>query len=295
MARKVFVSSDMGVDPRLLDVAERDPMAALMWPWLLASLDDWGRGEADPRRLKHTLFPAIDIVTTDVIAAALDLFESVGLVTRYDDDGRPLVAVPVDKWFRWQTHIRSEKRSNDTSRYPAPPIAGLREESRERTQNPASLHHASPRRAAPVARNSAQTDPSPAPSPDTPPDTAPTSGRPMLIEQAVTLIAARRRVGELAATKTHPKRWAKAALDGIRREVTDHAGSTPTASLDPTQMADALEPRRATATITECNACGWNTDTGTPHGHAHSEWLAADDHRKPTLTIVDNEPKGGGG
>jgi hypothetical protein len=48
--RKVFLSSDMSVDERLLLVSQGQSMASLVWPWLLTALDDWGRCEAAPLR-----------------------------------------------------------------------------------------------------------------------------------------------------------------------------------------------------------------------------------------------------
>jgi hypothetical protein len=45
----------------------------------------------------------------------------VALITLYEVDGKRYMAVKPDKWFRYQTHIRQEKRDKDESRPPAPP------------------------------------------------------------------------------------------------------------------------------------------------------------------------------
>ena len=56
MGRTVYITSDMSSDENLIRVAEQDTKAALIWPWILASLDDWGRGEAKPREIKAKVF-----------------------------------------------------------------------------------------------------------------------------------------------------------------------------------------------------------------------------------------------
>ena len=121
MGRKVFVSSDIAVDERLIDVAAEDGKAALLWPWLLTAMDDWGRAEASPKRLKARVFPSNPIVTADDIQSALLLFEQVGLVVLYMVDGKPYMAVREETWWRYQTHIHKSKRRKDESKIPAPP------------------------------------------------------------------------------------------------------------------------------------------------------------------------------
>lgn len=134
MGRKVFITSDMSVDEKLVEVAEQKPQAALFWPWLLTAFDDWGRAEAAPKRLKAKVFPAITAVTSEDIAEALQLFTNAGLIIMYEVGGKPYMAIPPEKWFKYQTHIRREKRGNDRSRHPAPPnisSARVRESARE--------------------------------------------------------------------------------------------------------------------------------------------------------------------
>lgn len=121
MGHKIFISSDMSVDARLIDVGERSSLAALLWPWLLTAFDDWGRSEASVKRLKAQVFPMLAEVSIAVIDEALQLYAETGLITLYDVDGRRYMAIPSEKWFSYQTHIRSEKRERDSSRYPAPP------------------------------------------------------------------------------------------------------------------------------------------------------------------------------
>ncbi|WP_156900244.1 DnaD domain-containing protein [Alicyclobacillus contaminans] len=125
MARKVFVSSDMSQDERLIDVAEHDPQAALLWPWLLTAFDDWGRARASAKRLKATVFPMIETVTAETIESALQQYAHVGLIVLYEVDGVQYMAIPEDKWYKYQTHMkRSNRRPGKDkmqSDYPAPP------------------------------------------------------------------------------------------------------------------------------------------------------------------------------
>ena len=55
--RKIFIADSACTDEALMEVADQNPLAALLWPWLLLSLDDWGRGSANPRQLRARLFP----------------------------------------------------------------------------------------------------------------------------------------------------------------------------------------------------------------------------------------------
>ncbi len=122
MPRKMYVSDEMGLDNALADVAEDDVMSALIWPWLIPYLDDWGRGDANPRRIKAKIFPMFDAITTSVIAKALDGFVGAGLLHVYTVEGKPYMSVScgADKWFEYQSHVHGSKRTQDKSRYPAP-------------------------------------------------------------------------------------------------------------------------------------------------------------------------------
>lgn len=112
--RKVFVSSDMSVDERLLLVSERNGMAALPWPWLLTALDDWGRCEAAPLRLKARVWPMNDAVSVALISEALDLFAEVALIERYTVEGREYLA--------YLDHLMDQRRfAVRPSRHPDPP------------------------------------------------------------------------------------------------------------------------------------------------------------------------------
>lgn len=120
MARKVYVSSDMSEDETLIDIAEIDPVANLLWPWFITAFDDWGRAQAAPKRIKHSIFPSNDMVTVDTINKALALYHNHKLIQLYAVDGKEYMSINPEKWFKWQTHIRKEKRETDGSKCPPP-------------------------------------------------------------------------------------------------------------------------------------------------------------------------------
>ena len=119
--RKIYFADSACTDEALMRVADENPVAALLWPWFLLILDDWGRGSANPRQLRARLFPENPAVTVELVSKAIDLFAAADLVLLYVVNGKRYVAIAADKWFRYQTHIRSEKRTKDGSRFPAPP------------------------------------------------------------------------------------------------------------------------------------------------------------------------------
>jgi|GEM_PF-1974041 len=140
MSRKVYITSEMSFDERLLGIAEEDQLAALIWPWILTVFDDWGRAEAIPNKLKAKVFPGNEMVSANSIDSALHLYHKYELIQIYEVDDRQYMAISHKKWFKYQTHIRKSKREVDESRYPAPPIARecaqVSEESRENTPSP---------------------------------------------------------------------------------------------------------------------------------------------------------------
>lgn len=154
MAHKVYISSDISLDEPLNELGEQNPLYTLIWPWLLTAFDDWGRADASPRRLKAQLFPLLDAITVNVIRDAILAYDQVGLLMHYEVEGKWFIAIPREKWFRYQTHIHKDKRDNDEqSRIPAPP-------------SDTSAHlRASPRDIAEPRASSAENCASPSPSP----------------------------------------------------------------------------------------------------------------------------------
>jgi len=121
MSRKVFITSAISVDEDLIAVADALPIAPFVWTLLITHFDDWGRGEASPITIKAKVFPMFDIVTRGDIEKAIDLFHEKEMLLRYEVDGKQFIAVHPDKWFKYQTMVRGEKRTSDAeSKYPRP-------------------------------------------------------------------------------------------------------------------------------------------------------------------------------
>jgi len=183
MARKLYVTDEMGLDDALTDIAQCDLSAALMWPWVIPYLDDWGRGEANPRRIKGKIFPNFSAVSFETVEVMLQLFAQQGLINLYEVAGKRYMAVEHEKWFRFQTHIHASKRTNDGSRYPAPPSNTQNLET-QATREVAEVSE-TPRYCAElrdIPRYCAETRASPSPSPSPSPSLSP-SPSPSLTEE----------------------------------------------------------------------------------------------------------------
>jgi len=164
MARKVFVSSDMSCDERIGEAAETCPLAPLIWPYLLTWLDDWGRGEYIPRKMKTQVFPQVAPITIEVIEDAIKAFAETGLLALYDVNGKRFIAVPSDKWFKYQTHIRREKRTKDDSRFPAIPGENPENSAQLPEKEPETVQTARETDGLSEKRTKKQPSPSPSPS-----------------------------------------------------------------------------------------------------------------------------------
>ena len=114
MARKRFITSDMSIDEKIADIAVENPVAALMWPWFITGFDDWGRMEAVPVKIKLSIFPAFPYTPKD-IKEAIDLYDKYGIVHKYEVDGKVYIAVEPEKYYKYQTYIRGNKREIDGS------------------------------------------------------------------------------------------------------------------------------------------------------------------------------------
>ena len=126
MARKRYVTSDMSNDEQLAEIAAVNPVAALMWPWIITGMDDWGRMTASPMKIKLTIFPAFPY-SAEEIAADINLYAEKGLVHPYEVSGHRYMAIDPAKWFYWQNYIHSDKRTVDKSSIPAPVDAPWRQ------------------------------------------------------------------------------------------------------------------------------------------------------------------------
>lgn len=119
MGRKRFITSDMSIDEKIANIATENPVAALMWPWFITGFDDWGRMEAVPMKIKLSIFPAFPYTAKD-IEQAIELYSSNGLVFKYEVNGKLYIAIDPQKFYKYQTYIRGDKRETDNSNCPPP-------------------------------------------------------------------------------------------------------------------------------------------------------------------------------
>ena len=92
MARKRFVTSEISTDRKIAKLAERNPIAAALWPWFITAFDDWGRMSADPVEVKLTIFPAFPYTSED-IEEFIKLYHEFEIAYHYEVDGKPYLAV----------------------------------------------------------------------------------------------------------------------------------------------------------------------------------------------------------
>lgn len=120
MSRKRFISSNMSRDEDLADIAENNPLLALMWPWFLTAFDDWGRLDVtSARQVKLDIFPAFPI-STETVEEAINSFERVGIAYKYTVDNRRYLAIEPCKYYSYQTYIKDKKRNEVNSKCPSP-------------------------------------------------------------------------------------------------------------------------------------------------------------------------------
>ena len=119
MARKRFVTSEISTDRKIAKLAEKNPVAAALWPWFITAFDDWGRMSADPIEVKLTIFPAFPY-TSDDIEAFIKLYHEFGIAYHYEVDGKPYLAVNPETWLKYQTYIRKDKLEKQKSKIPEP-------------------------------------------------------------------------------------------------------------------------------------------------------------------------------
>lgn len=80
---------------------------------LMTTVDDNGCYHANPQILRSDLFPLKEDITKASVSDALDRLESVGLLKRYDVEGKPYLALTT-----WGKHQRIR---NKTHHFPEPP------------------------------------------------------------------------------------------------------------------------------------------------------------------------------
>ena len=164
MGRKRFITSDMSIDEKIAEIAAENPVAALMWPWFITGFDDWGRMEAVPGKIKLSIFPAFPYTSKD-IKEAIDLYDKYGIVHKYEVDGKEYIAIEPEKYYKYQTYIRGDKREKDNSNCPPPPNppwGNAKDSAEEQTEHD---RRADARTCTQVSADERNCIPSPSPSP----------------------------------------------------------------------------------------------------------------------------------
>lgn len=119
MARKRFVTSEISIDRKIAKLAEKNPIAAALWPWFITAFDDWGRMAADPIEVKLTVFPAFPYTSYD-IEEIIKLYHKYELAFFYEVEGKPYLAINPETWQKYQTYIRKDKLEKQKSKHPDP-------------------------------------------------------------------------------------------------------------------------------------------------------------------------------
>jgi hypothetical protein len=95
-------------------INELTPEAEVMFYRLLVVADDYGYMDARPAILKAQCFPLKDVATPTKIEQWLNALARVGLIVRYESEGKPYLA--IGKW---------EQRQRSRRKYPILPDDGL--------------------------------------------------------------------------------------------------------------------------------------------------------------------------
>lgn len=83
-----------------------------MFTRLIVTVDDYGCYKANPMLIKNVLFPLKENVSVQMVSDALDTFEKVGLIKRYEHGGKQYLYL-----LSWMSHQRIR---NKTGHYPEP-------------------------------------------------------------------------------------------------------------------------------------------------------------------------------
>ena len=145
MARRRYISTEISTDPKLARLAQHGTLPMLLYTWAIPHMDDWGRISGDPVEFKLAVCPGLNVTEAEV-QEAIEQIAAVGLWMLYSADGKTCIAIPEEKWFRYQTYIAKEKRGdNSGSKLPAPPIAAKPRQSPKKAASPSPSPSPSPK------------------------------------------------------------------------------------------------------------------------------------------------------
>ncbi len=107
MSRKRYVSTDISVDARVRQLAERSEFAALLYTWMIPHAGDDAHITADPDELLMQVVPGFRWRTAADVTEATDLMVEFGLLARADERFR----FPGRAFYKYQAYVRTERRA----------------------------------------------------------------------------------------------------------------------------------------------------------------------------------------
>lgn len=183
---------------------------AMLW----THCDDEGRAKDNARLIKAAIWPLDDDVTALEVDAMQDELERAGRIIRYEVDG-----VAYFEVVNWREHQKPQHPK--PSDYPPPPDA-------------TDTSHADRMKSQETYRMEQELEL------EREREREPASGAAAAVEQAVEIIAARRDLEAIAATKNRPNRWLAGAKRGLADDITNHPGYRD--GMDADELAELLEP-----------------------------------------------------
>lgn len=96
--------------------------AVLLYTWLMAHVDAWGRTDANPHIVRCRVVPTFEHRTVSDVRIALDYLESVNLIIRYSADGKDVLEI-VGFEAKQGYLLTRERAHSQCSEYPENPDA----------------------------------------------------------------------------------------------------------------------------------------------------------------------------
>lgn len=124
MARKRYITTDISLSGKVEALAkEAGEYAVLLWTWMIPHLDDWCRMEGEADKVFYAVTPRFANLGRGPEDAekALEAMARIGLLQRYEVQGKAYIQVDEESFYELQTYIPQSKRGNDKSKCPPPP------------------------------------------------------------------------------------------------------------------------------------------------------------------------------
>lgn len=118
MARKRYVSTEISIDARVRQLAERSEFAALLYTWMIPHAGDDAMITADPDELLMMVVPGFRWRTADDVRDAVLSMLELGLLKAIGDR----LKFPEKAFYQYQSYIGGDRRAPEPS--PQPPTNG---------------------------------------------------------------------------------------------------------------------------------------------------------------------------